>query len=184
MMESVEAWLNDWITLYYANRKPFWVPDYACLINKEQLTAICSGKIIADEEDLFRRIPNWDPSILGPELQSFLTKLRDAHRESVAPKKRKAVGPAPQKSRRKRHCGSKSSYEIILDLGVTNAEAIQPRTDGVSRSVHPGGSQAPFELVFDPLILLCFFGLCSIQLVLKNPQLSDIVVSRRTSVAR
>jgi hypothetical protein len=77
--------------------KPFWVPDYACLINKEQLTAICSGKIIADEEDLFRRIPNWDPSILGPELQSFLTKLRDAHRESVAPKKRKAVGPAPQK---------------------------------------------------------------------------------------
>jgi len=97
MMESVEAWLNDWITLYYANRKPFWVPDYACLINKEQLTAICSGKIIADEEDLFRQIPNWDPSIFGPELQSFLTKLRDAHRESVAPKKRKAVGPAPQK---------------------------------------------------------------------------------------
>jgi helicase-like protein len=24
MMESVEAWLNDWINKYYADRKPFW----------------------------------------------------------------------------------------------------------------------------------------------------------------
>lgn len=85
MVESVEAWLNDWINKYYANRKPFWVPDYACLISKEQLTAICSGEIIVDEEDLLRRIPNWDPSILGPELQSFLIKLRDVHLESRRP---------------------------------------------------------------------------------------------------
>ena len=126
MMESVEAWLNDWINKYYANRKPFWVPDYTYLISKEQLMAICSGEIIADEEDLLRRIPNWDSSILGPELQFFI-KLRDAHTESKrpAPRKRRGTGAVQQAGRRKRPCRRNQllPYEAVLDLDVTNAEA-------------------------------------------------------------
>jgi hypothetical protein len=112
------------------------VPDYTCLISKEQLMAICSGEIIADE-DLLRRIPNWDSSILGPELQSFLIKLRDAHTESKrpAPRKRRGTGAVQQASRRKRPCRRNQllPYEVVLDLDVTNAEAIQS-------SVHPGGA--------------------------------------------
>jgi hypothetical protein len=147
MMELVEAWLNGWAKEYYADRKTFWVPDYTYFISKQHLTAICSGEIITDEEDLSRRVPGWDPSILGPKLQSFLIKLRDAHPKSKrptpkkrrgtgpvpTPKRRRGTGPVPQTGQHKRRCGSLLPYEVVVDLAVTNAEAVQSQADSLSQ---------------------------------------------------